>query len=238
MPPAEGALLTATGLERRYGARRVLRGVDLSLGPGETLVVAGPNGAGKTTLARILAGLTRPSAGRVTLLGRTVRPADPASRRPVGFLSHESLLYDDLSLQENLVFAARLHGLAAPAARAAAALEEAGLSERAGSSPRSLSRGMLQRAAIARALLHRPVLLLLDEPFTGLDAPAARVLRAMLEAHAARGGAALVVTHHLREAWSAATHVGLLREGAWALQERRDGPLEPFLARAGELADG
>lgn len=238
MPPAEGALLTATGLERRYGARRVLRGVDLSLGPGETLVVAGPNGAGKTTLARILAGLTRPSAGRVTLLGRTVRPADPASRRPVGFLSHESLLYDDLSLQENLVFAARLHGLADPAARAAAALEEAGLPERAGSSPRSLSRGMLQRAAIARALLHRPVLLLLDEPFTGLDAPAARVLRAMLEAHAARGGAALVVTHHLREAWSAATHVGLLREGAWALQERRDGPLEPFLARAGELADG
>ena len=238
MPPAEGALLTATGLERRYGARRVLRGVDLSLGPGETLVVAGPNGAGKTTLARIRAGLTRPSAGRVTLLGRTVRPADPASRRPVGFLSHESLLYDDLSLQENLVFAARLHGLADPAARAAAALEEAGLPERAGSSPRSLSRGMLQRAAIARALLHRPVLLLLDEPFTGLDAPAARVLRAMLEAHAARGGAALVVTHHLREAWSAATHVGLLREGAWALQERRDGPLEPFLARAGELADG
>ena len=238
MPPAEGALLTATGLERRYGARRVLRGVDLSLGPGETLVVAGPNGAGKTTLARILAGLTRPSAGRVRLLGRTVRPADPASRRPVGFLSHESLLYDDLSLQENLVFAARLHGLADPAARAAAALEEAGLPESAGSSPRSLSRGMLQRAALARALLHRPVLLLLDEPFTGLDAPAARVLRAMLEAHAARGGAALVVTHHLREAWSAATHVGLLREGAWALQERRDGPLEPFLARAGELADG
>ena len=96
---------------------------------------------------------------------------------------------------------------------------------------------MLQRAAIARALLHRPALLLLDEPFTGLDAASARALRAALTAHAAGGGAAVVVTHHLREAWDAATDVGVLKDGRWALHQRREGPLEAFLARAGELAD-
>jgi heme exporter protein A len=237
MRPSEGPLLTATGLERRFGALRALAGVDLALAAGETLVIAGPNGAGKTTLVRILAGLARPTAGAVVLLGRAVRAGDPESRRPIGFVSHESLLYDDLSLRDNLAFTAQLHGAADPAAAADAALGEAGLGARAAASPRALSRGMLQRAAIARALLHRPALLLLDEPFTGLDAAAARSLRAALEAHAARGGAAVVVTHHLREAWAVATHVAILREGRWAMQEPRSDALEPFLARIGELAD-
>ena len=238
MRPSEGSLLSATGLVRRFGAARALDGVDLSLGAGETFVLAGPNGAGKTTLLRVLAGLTRPTAGTVMVRGRRVQAGDAESRRPIGLVSHHSLLYDDLPLVENLVFAARLYGLEDPAGRAAAALASAGLAARAQASPRALSRGLLQRAAIARALLHQPALLLLDEPFTGLDAEAAAGLRRSLERHAEAGGSAVVVTHHVSEAWPLATHVGVLRAGAWALREPRTGTLDEFLARADGLAHG
>ena len=151
----------------------MLREVDLTLAPGETLAVAGPNGAGKSTLLRLVAGLMRPTAGEVRVLGRSLAGGDPDARRAVGLLSHHSLLYDDLTLAENLTFAARLYGLPNPVRVACEALQAAGLASRADDTPRRLSRGLLQRAAIARALLHRPRLLLLDEPFTALDAASA-----------------------------------------------------------------
>jgi ABC-type multidrug transport system ATPase subunit len=141
------------------------------------------------------------------------------------------LLYDDLSLRENLVFTARLYTLDRPDVAAAEALAAAGLTEQADDLPRKLSRGLLQRAAIARAMLHRPSLLLLDEPFTALDAPAAERLRADLQSRVTAGAALVIVTHHLEEAWQLATRVAVLVQGQWAAEEARQGPLDAFLPR-------
>jgi heme ABC exporter ATP-binding subunit CcmA len=235
MPSSDGAgvpaLLEARGLRRSFGALRVLRGVDLTVRSGEAVVVAGPNGAGKTTLLRLLAGLMRPEAGDVRVLGHPVRGDDPVGRRGIGLVSHQSLLYDDLSLAQNLTFAARLYRLPRPAEAARAALEAAGLGGRADDSPRQLSRGMAQRAAIARALLHGPRVLLLDEPFTALDAASAERLRAELAARLVKGLGMVIVTHRLGEVWGVATRVAVLSEGRWACDEPRTGALEMFLPR-------
>jgi heme ABC exporter ATP-binding subunit CcmA len=238
MPPSrDGApLLAARDLQRSFGRARVLRGVDLSLRPGEALAVIGPNGAGKTTLLRLLAGLMRPSAGTIELLGQPFRRGSDPARSVIGLLSHQSLLYDDLTVRENLVFAARLHVLDQPRGRADAALDAAGLSPYADTLPRRLSRGLLQRAAIARALLHSPRILLLDEPFTALDAAAAERLRADLSGRIAQGAALAMVTHQLADIWDLSSRVGVLVEGRWALQEPRAGSLDAFNARYGVLA--
>src|SRR5688572_4002620 len=143
MPSSDGdgghALLEARGLRRSFGGLRVLRGVDLVVRQGEAVAVAGPNGAGKTTLLRVLAGLMRPEAGEVRVLGHPVRRDGDAGRRVIGFVSHQTLLYDDLTLAQNLTFAARLYRLPRPADAARAALASAGLEARADDSPRRLS---------------------------------------------------------------------------------------------------
>jgi len=232
MPSHDGScLLDVRGLQRTFGRVRILNGIDLSLQPGEVLVVAGPNGAGKTTLLRLLAGLLRPSSGEIRVIGQPLSHASASVRRAIGLLSHQSLLYDDLSLRENLMFTARLYTLDRPDVAAAEALAAAGLTERADDLPRKLSRGLLQRAAIARAMLHRPSLLLLDEPFTALDAPAAERLRADLQSRVTAGAALVIVTHHLEEAWQLATRVAVLVQGRWAAQEERQGLLGAFLPR-------
>lgn len=240
MPPYEGsgagvAALEARGLSRAFGRVTVLHDLDLAVTPGEALAVAGPNGAGKTTLLRLLAGLLRPTAGEVKVLGRPLQGSHDA-RRPIGFLSHQSLLYDDLTLSENLAFAARLYGVARPAEAARAGLEAAGLAERAGDSPARLSRGLLQRAAIARAMIHRPAVLLLDEPFTALDEPSAARLTETLRLVLAGGGAMVVVTHHLAEVWELATRVAVLVRGRWACDEPVAGPPEAFISRYQAMA--
>jgi ABC-type multidrug transport system ATPase subunit len=146
-------------------------------------------------------------------------------------LSHQSFLYNDLTLLENLTLVARLYGLSGPRSVAAAALESAGLSDRAAELPRRLSRGLVQRAAIVRALLHRPRLLLLDEPFTSLDANASTGLRAELARRLAEGTGIVIVTHQLPEVWELATRVAVLVDGSWAADEPRTGALESFLPR-------
>jgi heme ABC exporter ATP-binding subunit CcmA len=231
MPSSDGGILAAVSLERSFGHVRVLRGIDLEVRRGDVLVVVGPNGAGKTTLLRVLAGLARPSAGEVRVLGRKLERTAPEARRPIGFVSHQSLLYDDLTLAENVAFAARLYGMARPRAAAMHALQSVELAERAHQRPRELSRGLLQRAAVARALVHDPLLLLLDEPFTGLDVPAAERLRELLVERQRRGLGLLLVTHHLEEAWDLATRVAVLSGGRWLLEEGRVGPLVEFLPR-------
>jgi heme exporter protein A len=235
MPPYEGsgnpvAALAARGLRRSFGRVTVLRDLDLTLAPGEALAVAGPNGAGKTTLLRLLAGLLRPTAGQVVIHGRSLH-GDHAVRRSVGFLSHQSLLYDDLTVLENLAFAARLYGLTRPVEAARAALEAAGLSPREGDSPARLSRGLLQRAALARAFLHRPRVVLLDEPFTALDEPSAAGLRDTLRGILAEGGAIVIVTHHPAEVWDVATRAAVLVAGRWRSDEPVSGTAEAFASR-------
>jgi heme ABC exporter ATP-binding subunit CcmA len=230
MPSRDGqALIEARGLHRSFGRARILRGLDLSLESGEALAVIGPNGAGKTTLLRLLAGLMRPTAGAIDVMGQHL--SSESARRAIGLLSHQSLLYDDLTLLENLSFTARLYSISRPREAALASLEAMGLVHQAGELPRRLSRGLLQRAAIARSLLHSPRVLLLDEPFTALDASAAERLRSNLRARLAQGLGLIVVTHHLAEVWDLASRVAVLVDGRWAAYESRTGSLEAFLPR-------
>jgi len=238
MTSAEPTLVEARGLVRSYGAVRALRGLDLTLAPGDVLLVLGPNGAGKTTLLRTLAGLLRPESGRVSVLGRTLTRDDPGARRPIGLLSHQSLLYDELTLSENLMLAGRLYDLPDLRARVEAALRQQGLQDRSDARPRQLSRGLLQRAAIARALLHDPRLLLLDEPFTGLDAVAGDRLRQLLGEHCTSERAMVIVTHHAAEAWDLANRVAVLVGGRWGYQAERPSDQAAFHLRYHELVHG
>ncbi len=177
------AALEVEGLARHYGEREALSGVSLSLHEGGTLVVFGPNGAGKTTLLRVLATLLRPHAGEVRVLGSSIPNEAWAVRGRVGLLGHEPLLYRELSARENLRFHARLHGV--DSTRVEELLESLNMSTRGDEPLRTLSRGMVQRVAVARAVLHDPELLLLDEPHSNLD-PAAVELVAPLIGRASK----------------------------------------------------
>jgi heme exporter protein A len=194
-----GLLVVGRGLTRRFGAATALHAVDLTVRRGEPLAVFGANGAGKTTLLRLLSGGLKPTQGSLTIDGLDPRRAPARARGRIGLLSHHTLLYDDLSAVENLVFFARLHGLPQPLDRARAALVDVGLADRADEPVRGFSRGMQQRVALARALLHAPSLLLLDEPSSGLDARSSVRLAASLRDAASRGTTWVIATHDVEE---------------------------------------
>ena len=174
------AALQVEGLARHFGEREALSEVSLSLAEGQTLVVFGPNGAGKTTLLRVLATLLRPHAGSVRVLGSELPAQSWAVRGRVGLLAHEPMLYRELTARENLRFHARLHGVGE--ARVEELLEALAMSRRASEPLRMLSRGMVQRVAVARAVLHNPELLLLDEPRSNLDPAAVDLVEPLIGA--------------------------------------------------------
>jgi heme exporter protein A len=171
-------------LARHYGEREALSDVSLSLASGQTLVVFGPNGAGKTTLLRVLATLLRPHAGSVRVLGSALPQDGWAVRGRIGLLGHEPLLYRELTARENLHFHARLHGVAE--ARVEELLAAVRIDDRADEPLRMLSRGMVQRVAVARAVLHDPELLLLDEPHANLDPAAVELVAPLIGASSGR----------------------------------------------------
>ena len=211
MPPT----LEATGLTRLFGRHRAVDGVSFALQAGESMALFGPNGAGKTTVLRLLAGLLRPTSGTAVVSGTDAR-RDAAVRGRVGLISHQTMLYPALTALENVEFAARLHGVASPTAAAMASLERMGIASRAGSLVKTLSRGMQQRVSIARAIVHSPAVLLLDEPYTGLDASGAAALSRMIHELRANGATMLLVTHNVAEGLAVATHATIMLAGQFA----------------------
>jgi heme exporter protein A len=195
-----GAAISARAVTKRFAGAAALSDLDLDLPAGASLAVVGPNGAGKSTLLRLLAGLSRPSSGEIAIDGRA--PTHRSARAALGYLGHATLLSPSLTVRENLIFVARLYGVADPRGRADARLASEGIEALADRRAGTLSRGQAQRVAIARALIHAPALVLLDEPFTGLDRGAAQRLAARLAELRAHGHTSVLVTHgldHVRE---------------------------------------
>jgi heme exporter protein A len=207
------AALLLEGLARHFGEREALSDVSLSLSGGQTLVVFGPNGAGKSTLLRVLATLLRPHEGHVRVLGSALPQEAWAVRGRIGLLGHEPLLYRQLTARENLRFHARLHGVGE--ARVEELLEAVAMTERASEPVRTLSRGMVQRVAVARAVLHDPELLLLDEPYANLDPAAIELVRPLIGA--ASGHTRVICSHDPSGGLDEADMVLGLRDGRVSL---------------------
>ncbi|MCC7206549.1 MAG: heme ABC exporter ATP-binding protein CcmA [Anaerolineae bacterium] len=210
-PPAD-ALIQVEGLFKAFGLRMALRGVSLSVARGSVLALLGPNGSGKTTLLRILSALSSPTRGAVKIGGWELPKEAAAVRARLGVVAHLPLLYDELSAEENLAFYARLYNCESNG-RLPAVLEQVGLAKRARDPVRTFSRGMVQRLAIARAMLHDPPVLLLDEPYTGLDANGSAMLDGLLRTWRDEGRTVVVSIHDIAHAAEVCDRAVILRLG-------------------------
>ena len=220
-------MIEAGSVVKRFGLLTVLRGLDFQVEQGEFVALVGPNGAGKTTFLRILSSLSRPNAGLVRVAGHAL-PGEAASvRKVLGVVSHQPLLYGDLTAEENLRFYARMYALPAIETRVAEVLEIVGLQARRRDLVRQFSRGMQQRLAIGRAILHDPEVMLFDEPHTGLDQEAAGMLDSVLQEVAARNRTVVMTSHDLARAADLATRVDILSKGVIAASVRGD-DLDPL----------
>ncbi len=206
-------LLSARGLSRRYGRNWALSRVDLEVGAGEVVALLGANGAGKSTLLNLLSTLHRPTEGTLEIFGLDARHHHTRIRARLGYVAHATLLDDGLTARENLRYYAALFGLTKVDRLVDERLEEVGLSRRAHDRVAGFSRGMRQRLSLARALLHDPELLILDEPFTGLDAAGCRDLAARLEEEKSKGRAIVLATHQLERVLSWSDRALLLHRG-------------------------
>ncbi len=208
---ARDLLIAVNGLGKVFGLRPALRDVSFSVTRGTSLALLGPNGSGKTTLLRLLSGLSKPSSGTIIIGGWTLPGEAAAVRGQLGVVSHLPLLYDDLTAEENLRFFGRLYNLEAP--NIAGVLERVGLAKRSRELVRTFSRGMQQRLALARAMLHDPAVLLLDEPYTGLDVSGADMLDDLIREWKASGRTVIVSLHDLSRATTICDQIVILNRG-------------------------
>ncbi len=206
-------MIEVRNLVKRYGLKTVLRGLNFEVQPGEFVALLGPNGAGKTTFLRILASLSQPTLGQVRVAGYSLPRESAAVRARLGILSHMPLLYGDLTAEENLRFYGRLYGVQDLPNRITEVLELTGLLRRRNDLVRTFSRGMQQRLAIGRAVLHDPEVMLFDEPYTGLDQDASAMLDELLKTVAAQGRTVVMTSHDLARAEDLATRFDILSRG-------------------------
>jgi heme exporter protein A len=206
-------------IRKAFGTLKAVDGIDFELKQGEFLTILGPNGAGKTTLIKILSGLTQPSSGTAKVSGFDVTEGHPEMRKEIGVISHSTALYADLTPLENMIFFARMHGLEQPKDKSLKVIEEVGLTPRRNDRVRTFSRGMLQRLSIARAILHDPAILFLDEPFTGLDLHAINVLKEHLQRLHDRRRTILMTTHDISCGLEMCDKVALQVQGKFVFLE-------------------
>jgi heme exporter protein A len=200
-------------LTKRFGLKTILRGLDFQVQTGEFVALLGPNGAGKTTFLRILSSLSRPTLGKVIVAGHALPNESSQVRAKLGVVSHLPLLYPDLTAEENLQFYARMYGIMDYASRITDVLQLIGLENRRKDLVRTFSRGMSQRLAIGRAILHEPQVILFDEPYTGLDQDASEMLDKVLKEIASHGRTVVMTSHDLIRAESLATRFDVLSRG-------------------------
>ncbi len=207
------AIVETHALTKAYGLQPVLRKLDVSIERGQFVALLGPNGSGKSTLLRLLAGLSKPTSGTIRVGGWELPREAAAVRAQIGLVSHKALLYENLTARENLLFFCRLYNVSDPEDHIKRGLERVGLTRRAHDLVRTYSRGMLQRLSIARALIHDPHVLLMDEPYTGLDVDAAATLDALMHDAHAEGHTIIMTTHELDHAATLAERAIILSRG-------------------------
>lgn len=213
-------IILGQGLTKRYGNFFALKGVDITLAEGEFLALFGPNGAGKTTLLKILSTLMKPSSGSLEVCGLDPRVAGERLRKSIGFISHSTMLYDALSAYDNIVFFAEMFDLDRVEERAKKALSDMGLFSRMRDPVRTFSRGMKQRLAIARAIIHDPPILLLDEPYTGLDHQASINFTASLEKFHSEGKTMMMAIHDIWRGLEICQRAAIISAGRLVFEEK------------------